>query len=38
MIPHVYKLTKTIRGTIATPDGEQQIEQIDKTEVRYAIP
>jgi len=38
MIPHSYKLTKTIRGTVATPDGDHQIEQIDKTEVHYAVP
>jgi hypothetical protein len=38
LIPHAYSLTKSIRGTVAAPDGEQVVEQIDTTEVRYAYP
>jgi hypothetical protein len=38
LIPHSYSLTKSIRGTLAAPDGEQAVEQTDTTEVRYTHP
>jgi len=38
LIPHAYSLTKKMSGSIVTPDGDQSIEQIDTTEVRYSHP
>lgn len=38
LIPHAYTLTKTMTGTVVTPNGDLPIEQIDTTEVTYADP
>jgi len=38
LFPHAYSLTKTIRGTLDTPDGLQPFEQIETTQVQYTQP
>ena len=38
LVPHRYKLTKVVRGTVAAAGAEQRVEQIDSTETHYAYP
>jgi hypothetical protein len=38
LVPHKYKLTQVVRGTVSADGKKHRLEQIDTTEVGYAYP